>query len=165
MTKRCPSLSYEQGMKLRNQSSLFESAWVNIETALKQVARRQFLARQAKLTEAQKRRALLMEEDYIQIMLGRGQQFGLESPVTVKTTGYEFRHKSFFEYYAAKHLLQLIQYVDPQMIQTQEISVLNGRAIQEESEILTFWYEGWKWQHHRSLIEPFFKVIQDFENR
>ena len=131
------ALTYEQIQQF------IESPWLTVETMLKQSAHRRFLQRQAKLTEDQKRRALLTEEDYIQIMIGRGQQFALGSPLKAKALGYEFSHKSFFEYFVAKRILRLVE-KDHASAVRQGLDLLNTRPIQEEPEVLDFLVEGWR---------------------
>lgn len=144
-------LTYEQ------IKQFVQSPWLNLETSLIQDAHQRFLQRQLKLTETQKRRALLTEEDYLQIMLGRGQQFGLEAPLKAKALGYEFTHKSFFEYFTAKRLLQW-QDKEHSLIVREALIRLNTRSLQEESEVLVFAAEGWRVQSCQALIAPLFDV-------
>ena len=148
------ALTYEQIQQL-----VQSSPWLTVETALKQGAYRRFLQRQAKLTEDQKRRALLTEEDYIQIMLGRGQQFALGAPLKARALGYEFTHKSFFEYFVAKRILNLAT-LDQAFAVKAGLDLLNTRPIQEESEVLDFLGEGWSEEIAKILTPIFFEMMK-----
>ena len=146
------ALSYEQIQQL------IQSPWLTVKTALKQSAHRRFLQRQAQLTEDQKRRALLTEEDYIEIMLGLGQQFALGAPLKARALGYEFSHKSFFEYFVAKRILRLVE-KDHALAVREGLDLLNTRAIQEEPEVIDFLVEGWIPETAEILTPVFFDII------
>ena len=91
-------------------------------------------------------------------MLGRGQQFGLEAPLKAKALGYEFTHKSFFEYFVAKYLF-LWGDKNHATIVTDALMRLNTRSLQEEWEILVFVVEGCQAQSQQAFTEPLFDVV------
>ena len=137
----------------------FATPWARLAKAVEADSRKIFKDRQSKLNTKIKRRALLAENEYIQIMMSRLQQFEIHSPLKRRAFGYEFTHKSFFEYFAAKHLLQLIQRGYTNYLE-QRICLIEYTIIQEEPEILHFWREGWEFQQHEGLVEPLFKMIE-----
>ena len=134
------------------------SPWISIKDIVEKTSRTVFVERQANLRVEKKRRALLTEDDYVHIMDNRLSQFQMGSPLKEHSGSYEFTHKSFFEYFSAKHLLKSTK-ADPQGITTTYLSLLNLRSLQEEPEILAFWQEGWE-AKNRVLIEPLFEVIK-----
>ena len=150
----------QRGISLsRQEATKLATPWIRLLKAVESDSRQVFKARQLKLTTETKRRALLKEDEYVRIMMNRLQQFEAGSPLKRRIAGYEFTHKSFFEYFCAKHLLQLIKY-EPQKIWNRGFLLLNKRSLQEESEILTFWNEGWEFAQHNCLVEPLFEVVQ-----
>ena len=105
------------------------------------------------------RRSLLSQEDYLKILQERCVQFESDSPLKVRAESLEFSHKSFFEYFAAKRLIRMMQKA-PQLALHEGLQLLNSRSLQEEPEVLRFWIEGWESSETRILTEPLFEIVR-----
>ncbi len=135
------------------------SPWVLLKEKFEEDSKAEFAKRRAKLTEEKKRRALLSEEDYINVMRSRLEQFSAGSPLKRRELSHEFSHKSFFEYFMAKHLVLLREKEEIAEI-IKSLHCLNTRSLQEEPEVLSFWVEGWREAQTRVLIEPLFGIVE-----
>lgn len=134
--------------------------WCNLEERVLKDAEQKFAVREKTLTEAERRRVVLNKEDYTKIMLLRLQQFKAGSPLKIKNNKFfEVTHKSFFEYFSAKRIVELREQ-DPKFIIEKGLMLLNRRPIQEEPEILHFVSEAWQEPETQLLKKPLFKIIK-----
>ena len=134
------------------------SRWGEMESEVKAESHARFKEREAHLTQSAKRRALLTEADFEQIMLSRLHQFQGGLPLKEKTLGYEFSHKSFFEYFVAQRILNLAT-LDQALAVKVGLGLLNSRPIQEEPEVLDFLVESWADEKNKILTPVFFGMI------
>ena len=134
------------------------SPWGHLKSEVKNRSEARFKAREARLTSSTKRRELLTQSDFTHIMLSRLIQFQAGSPLKEKTFGYEFSHKSFFEYFVAQRILELATR-DPASAVKAGLQLLNSRPIQEEPEVLDFFVEGWRTETATLLVPAFFEMI------
>ena len=145
----------------KTASKQLSSPWTGLEAQLTHDSRTQFQERQGMIDwegRGGERRALLTESDYIVTMRKRCEQFEEGLPLKRRAFGYEFTHKSFFEYYAAKRILQLAEKEERKIVNA-GLELLNTRPIQAEPEILGFLVEMWWDAKGQTLVEPFFQVI------
>jgi tetratricopeptide (TPR) repeat protein/serine/threonine protein kinase len=138
---------------LQEAVSKLSYPWVRLEELVAQDARGQFKKRQEGLSKAnekeklqKQRHTLLSEEDFIVVMQKRRQQLETDLPLKIRNDGYEFSHKSLFEYFVAKRLFQLHE-LDESML-------LTARLADSNSEALLFFYEGWKEEEGKKLTAP-----------
>src|SRR5262249_236931 len=102
-------------------------SWIQLEEMVKEDAHREFAKRKdaiSKMDEQEKlqkgRRVILSEEDFISMMQSRRQQFENDLPLKIRGGGHEFSHRSLFEYFVAKKLLQFLRNNEPDFISEEE---------------------------------------------
>jgi WD40 repeat protein/serine/threonine protein kinase len=152
--KKLISLPKYQEVELVNSSSY----WLNLEKLVSQCSQETFSERQRLLTIENRRRALLSEKDYAGIMLWRLKQFEAGSPLKNRMLDCEFIHKSFFEYFTAKRVVELRKYQAEDIVRA-GLQLLNYRSLQEEPETLNFMVEAWRESDTKRLKDPFFQII------
>jgi len=140
------------------QTKALGMAWTEVSQCTQKDSAGIFQARQQCLSDAERRRAVLTEQDYMQIMQNRTQRFLNGLPLRNRTQYFEFSHKSFFDYFIAKRIIQL-RVKEPEIIVAEGLELLNHRPIQEEVGALNFIVEGWNKSQVQSLIEPLFQMI------
>ena len=148
-------------LKEETALKLMTSDWLTLEQSVAAESRRRFKLREkalvTKKAQSQEiRRTLLSEADYVAIQVWRSQQFQQHLPLKHKAFGYEFSHKSFFEYFTARRLALVNQSSDPK---AEGLVLFNTRSLQEEPEVLAFWREAWQSHVLTSVIEPWFELI------
>jgi hypothetical protein len=133
-------------------------AWVKLGTLVSEDARKQFTEREKALSEAskreraqQERRTLLSKEDFVRMMQRSRQQFESALPLKIRSSSYEFSHKTLFEYFVAKQPLQLDEKADISL--EEKLGALMDRLTASiyDFEILLFLHEGWKEQMEKQL--------------
>src|SRR5262249_53789912 len=82
----------------------FSSSWFNLEDKIKEDSTATF---QKRLSTSSNRRKLLTLNEYCQIKVNQVRQFLMNSPLQKKSWGFEFTHKSFFEFFWARILLAI----------------------------------------------------------
>jgi len=140
------------------------SPWVKLGELVAEEAHKQFAKRQEELSNASKkekvqkeRRALLNEEDFTGMVQRRKQQFEADLPLKIRGKGYEFSHKSLFEYFVAKRLLEL-RNSEADFIVEKELLSLMDRLVESDPEVLLFLNEGWKQEGEKEVI--IFSIIE-----
>ncbi len=135
--------------------------WFGLKEEVEKSSNSLFGVRQAKLDESDstRRRALLSIEDFRRIANRRLIQFEAGSPLKCKSDFYEFRHKSFFEYFVARRVVDLRVKTPEQIIQ-EGLQLLNTRSLQEEPQTLNFIVEAWQEKKTRALKEPFLQIVR-----
>jgi WD40 repeat protein/serine/threonine protein kinase len=128
-------------------------SWFNLREQVIKDSQKNFVLRQEKLSEKIQSYPLLSEQDYSQIMLSRLQQFERGSPLKNKVLFFDFMHKSFFEYFVARRILQLKTFQEG-------LELLNYHSIQTKPEVLEFIREGWRIYPSKVLEEALFNVIE-----
>jgi len=140
------------GITFNRQEALrkLKSPWVKLKELVTKDARELFAKRLDELSKAsekeklqKQRRTLLSEEDFVLMMQKRCQQFEIDLPLKVRGGEYEFSHKSFFEYFLAKKLLE-VRLDETDLIFEKDLSSLMEELIESDPEVLLFLDEGWK---------------------
>jgi len=141
----------KRGIAFSLQEALRElnHAWVKLKKLVKEDARKQFAKRQEELNKAsdkekvqKERRVLLSEEDFVVMMQSRRYQFENDLPLKIRSNRYEFSHKSIFEYFVAKRLLDF-QESETDFISEEELQLLVKDLVKSSPEALLFLHEAW----------------------
>ncbi len=98
------SLSDHQPLALTPSSA----DWLKLSQLVSKDSQQTFQNRQERLSDQERRRALLDEHDYRHIMNWRLKQFETGALLRHKALHYEFSHKSFYEYFIAVRLWRLL---------------------------------------------------------
>jgi len=89
------------------------SFWLHFDALLDHDSRRRFHTRAVALDWQedlhQKRRALLTEKDYLHVQRQKAERYLMTFPLQRRGEGYEFIHKSMFEYGVVLRIVQLSQ--------------------------------------------------------
>jgi len=139
--------------------------WVKLKALVAEDACKQFAKRQQELSTSneeekvqKQRRVLLSEEDFIEMMQRRRQQFETDLPLKIRGERYEFGHKSLFEYFVAKRLLQLSNSTTD-IILEEDLPSLMNRLVESDPEILLFLHEALKEAEGKELrISSFIEI-------
>jgi len=93
-----------------------------------------------------KRRALLKPDDFLRMMQRNRLQFESALPLKKRSDSYEYSHKSLFEFFVAKKLLQFDKEAD--IISDEKLGDLTYRLKESiyDFGILLFVHEGWEEQ-------------------
>jgi len=142
---------------LQEAAKELDSPWVKLKELVAEEARKQFAKRQEEISNAnedekvqKQRRALLNEKDFIVLKQMNRQQFEVDLPLKIRGKGYEFSHRSLFEYFVAKRFLQLCD-TEADFTIEKDLWSLMDWLIESNSEILLFLNEGWKEGEKRGL--------------
>lgn len=146
-------------IKTAIEYSLQSQIWINLKEQVAKDSQQNFFLRKKRLTTQTQRRALLNEQDYTQIMLWRLQLFEADSPLKNRIFSFDFTHKSFFEYFMAKRIIELRKEEIKSIIE-KGLELLNHRPIQLEPEALRFINEAWQESDTQLLMQPLFQIIE-----
>jgi tetratricopeptide (TPR) repeat protein len=136
------TLSLEEALRELNHT------WVRLGALVSEDAQKQFAEREESLIKAsekekvqKERRTLLREEDFIMMMQKRRQQFEPDLPLKIRGQGYEFSHKSLFEYFVAGRLREFFD-CEVDFISEKELQSLMNELVKSKPEALIFLHEA-----------------------
>jgi len=160
-------------LNLQEAAAKLNYPWVKLKELVEEDARKQFAKREETLSKAneeeksqKRRRVLINEANFIAMMQRRRQQFESDLPLKIRNDSYEFSHKSLFEYFVAKKLLQFCN-KEASLILEEDLYSLTRRLADSVSDFgtLLFLYEGWKEELEKHLkIPSMLKAYNEDEN-